>query len=78
MTAYLWNKAHKFKHSFEGSGSIAGQLKMRTTGPRTPLRSFDGPNLAKEAVKDKSRETFFETAETAVPAAVLKHIAKAL
>ncbi len=60
------------------SGSIAGMLKMRTEGPRTPLRSFDGPNMAKEAVKDDSAKAFYETAETAVPAAVAKHLAKAL
>ncbi len=78
VTAYLWNKAHKFKRSFEGSGSIAGMLKMRTEGPRTPLRSFDGPNMAKEAIKDDAAKAFYETAETAVPAAVAKHLAKAL
>ena len=78
VTAYLWNKAHKFKRSFEGSGKLAGQLKMRTTGPREPLRSFDGPNMAEEAAKDKSAEAFFATAETAVPAPVLKHLTKGL
>lgn len=78
VTVWMWGKAHKFKRSFQGSGKIAGQLKMRMIGPRLPLRSFDGPNMAKEAVKDKSAETFFATAETEVPAAVLKHLAKSL
>ncbi len=78
VTAWMWGNPHKFKRSFEGSGKIAGRLVMRTTGPRTPLRSFDGPNLAKEAIKDKSAEAFFATAETEVPAAVLKHLGKAL
>ena len=78
VTAWLWNQPHKFKRSFEGSGTIAGQLKMRLEDPRLPLRSFDGPNMAKEAVKDESEKAFFATAETAVPEAVLKHLAKAL
>lgn len=78
VTAFLWGKAHRFKRSFEGGGSIAGQLKMRTTGPRTPLRSFDGPNLAREAVKDQSAEAFHVGAETFVAPAILKHIAKAI
>ena len=51
---------------------------MLTTGPRFPLRSFDGPNMAKEVAKDKSAEAFYATAEIEVPAAVLKHLAKAL
>lgn len=78
VTALMWKKAHKFKRSFEGSGSIAGQLKMRTTGPRLPLRSFDGPNMAKEAVKDESAKAFFATAQTAVPAAVTNELSRAL
>jgi hypothetical protein len=78
VTVWMWNAAHKFKRSFEGSGKIAGQLKMRTLGPRLPTRSFDGPNMAKEAVKDKSAEAFFATAETEVPAAVVKQMAKSL
>ena len=78
VTAFLWNKAHKFKRSFEGTGKLGGQLKMRTTGPRKPLRSFDGPNMAKEAVKDKSAEAFHVGAETNVMPAILKHISKAL
>jgi len=78
VTIWLWNIAHRFKRSFEGSGRISGQLKMRTENPRLPLRSFDGPNMAKEAVKDESAKAFYETAETAVPAAVMKHLAKAL
>jgi len=78
VTAFMWNKAHKFQRSFQGSGKLAGQLTMRTVGPRLPLRSFDGPNMAKEAVKDESAAAFFATAETAVPEAVLKHLAKSL
>jgi hypothetical protein len=50
---------------------------MRTEGPRKPLRAFDGPNMAKEAVKDESAKAFYATAET-IPVAVAKHLAKAL
>ncbi len=78
VTAWLWDKARKFKRSFEGSGEIAGTLKMRELGPRIPVRGFYGPDLAKEAVKDQSAAAFFATASSAVPAAVAKHIAKAL
>jgi hypothetical protein len=78
VTAWLWGVAHKFRRSFQGAGKIAGQLKMRTKGPHLPLRGFDGPNLAKEAVKGKSAEAFFASAETEVPTAVLKRIAKVL
>ena len=78
VTAYLWNEAHKFKRSFEGSGKIAGRLEMRVEKERHPVRAFDGPNMAKEAVKDKSAEAFFSTAEAAVPAAVAKHLAKSV
>lgn len=81
VTAWMWNVAHKFKRSFEGSGKLSGQLKMRTFAGfkmRLPMRSFDGPNMAKEAVKDESAKAFYATAETAVPAAVMKHLAKAL
>jgi hypothetical protein len=81
VTVWMWNVAHKFKRSFEGSGTIAGQLLMRKLGGpkhRLPTRSFDGPNLAKEAVKGDSERAFYETAEAAVPDAVAKHIRKML
>jgi hypothetical protein len=76
VTVWLWNIAHKFKRSFEGTGKIAGKLRMRTEGPHLPMRGFDGPNMAKEAVKDKSREAFFATADAEVGKAVSKHMAK--
>ena len=81
VTAWLWGEPHRFKRSFEGSGTIAGQLLMRKLGgpkDRLPTRSFDGPNLAKEAVKGEAAETFFRTANTEVAPAVLKNIAKML
>jgi hypothetical protein len=78
VTVWMWGVPHKFKRSFEGTGKIAGQLKMRKIGPHLPLRGFDGPNMAKEAVKGKSAEAFFAAAEAEVPAAVLKHLAKSL
>ncbi|HXT06984.1 MAG TPA: hypothetical protein VN715_08630 [Roseiarcus sp.] len=81
VTVWFWGEAHKFKRSFEGSGKIAGQLLMRKLGgpkDRLPTRSFDGPNLAKEAVKAEAAETFFRAAETEVAPAVLKQIAKEL
>lgn len=76
VTVWLWNVAHKFKRSFRGSGKIAGQLKMRTTGPRLPIRGFDGPNLAKEAVKGQVAATFIRESETIVPAMIEKRLAR--
>lgn len=78
VTVFFWGVAHRFKRSFQGSGRIAGELLMRTGKKRFPVRSFDGPNLAKEAVKGEAERAFFATAETAVPDAVAKHIAKML
>jgi hypothetical protein len=66
------------RHTRPGCRAQSGQLKMRTENPRLPLRSFDGPDMAKEAVKDESERALFATAETAVPPAVEKHPGKAL
>jgi hypothetical protein len=41
-------------------------------------RGFDGPNLAKEAVKDQTAKAFFETTVTVVPPIVEKHMQRAL
>ena len=78
VTAWLWGNPHQFKRSFQGSGTIAGQLRMRVGKEHLPLHSFKGPSLAKEAVKDKSAAVFFATTEAAVAPAVLKHLGKLL
>jgi hypothetical protein len=76
VTIVMWGKAHKFKRSFQQKDK--GGLRARLGGPRTPLRSFDGPNLAKEAVKDESKAAFFDTVESAIVPAVEKQLMKAL
>lgn len=76
VTVYMWNKAHKFKRSFQQKNK--GGLRMRIGGPRMPIRSFDGPNLAKEALKDQVAATFLEQAAVLVPPMIEKRIARAL
>jgi hypothetical protein len=76
VTIVMWGRAHKFPRSFQQK--YAGGLRMRLGAPRFPVRSFDGPNLAKEAVKDDSAKAFFDTAASAVVPAVEKQLARAL
>lgn len=78
VTIWLWAIAHKIKRSFRGTGKIAGQLKMRRIGPRLPTRSFDGPDLAKEAIKDRVAETFLSQSALLVPPVIDKRIQRAL
>ena len=78
VTVWMWNVYHKFQRSFLGAGKIAGLLKMRKIGPRLPTRSFDGPNLAKEAVKGDVAHTFLVGAGTIVPPIIEKRLARAL
>jgi hypothetical protein len=76
VTVFVWNVAHKFKRSFQGLGKIAGALRMRKEQPRKPTRGFDGPNLAKEAVKGDVALTFTVGAETIVPVIIEKRLAR--
>lgn len=76
VTIIMWNSPHKFRRSFQQAQR--GGLRARLGGPRTPIRSFDGPNLAKEAVKDEAKAAFFDTVETAIVPAVEKQIMRAL
>jgi hypothetical protein len=63
----MWGADHKFKRSFmEKDHPGALGLRARLGKERLPLRSFDGPNLAREAVKEESARTFLESAETLV------------
>ena len=59
VTAIMWGNAHKFARSFQQADR--GGLRARLGSSRFPIRSFDGPNLAKEAVKDQAAEAFFDT-----------------
>jgi hypothetical protein len=76
VTIWLWNRAHKFKRSFQQK--LKGGLRMRLDASRLPVRGFDGPNLAKEAVKDRTAEAFFRTAGAVVAPIVEKHLMRAL
>ena len=51
---------------------------MRLDASRLPVRGFDGPNLAKEAVKDQAAEAFFRTADAVVAPIVEKNLMRAL
>ncbi len=74
ITVWLWNRAHKFKRSFQQK--LKGGLRMRLDASRMPIRGFDGPNLAKEAVKDDVARTFLVGAAAIVPATIMKRIAR--
>jgi hypothetical protein len=76
VTIWMWGVAHKFKRSFQQK--LKGGLRMRLDASRLPVRGFDGPNLAKEAVKDKAAEAFFRTTAAVVAPIVEKHLARAL
>ena len=52
VTAIMWGAAHRFARSFQQAER--GGLRARLGSSRFPIRSFDGPNLAKEAVKDEA------------------------
>ena len=74
VTVFLWNKAHKFKRSFQQK--LKGGLRMRLDAARLPVRGFDGPNLAKEAVKDDVAKTFLVSAAAIVPTTIMKRLAR--
>jgi hypothetical protein len=70
----MWGVDHKFPRSFQQL--IKGGLRMRLGGPRLPIRGFDGPNLAKEAVKGEVAETFTREANSLVMPMIEKRIAR--
>jgi hypothetical protein len=74
VTVWLWNTAHKFKRSFKEK--IKGGLRMRIGASRLPVRGFDGPNLAKEAVKADVAHTFIVGAAAIVPTTIMKRLAR--
>ncbi len=74
VTIVLWKKAHKFKRSFQQK--FKGGLRARLGGPRFPTRAFDGPNLAKEAIKDDSAKTFIEAAEVMIAPLILTRLVR--
>jgi hypothetical protein len=76
VTIWMWGVAHKFKRSFQQK--LKGGLRMRLDAARLPVRGFDGPNLAKEAVKDQTAEAFFCTTAAVVVATVEKQLMRAL
>jgi hypothetical protein len=51
---------------------------MRLDAARLPIRGFDGPNLAKEAIKDETAKAFFEATAAVVAPIVEKQIIRAL
>ena len=73
VTAIMWGSAHRFARSFQQAER--GGLRARLGTSRFPIRAFDGPNLAKEAVKDQAAEAFFRTA-LLIPPIVEKHLAR--
>jgi hypothetical protein len=76
VTIWMWGVAHKFKRSFQEKFKLG--LRARLGAARDKLRGFDGPNLAKEAVKDQTAEAFFRTTSAVVASIVEKQIARAL
>jgi hypothetical protein len=78
VTIWMWNRAHKFKRSFQSAWISGGGLRMRLDAARLPIRGFDGPNLAKEAVKDETAKAFFDTTAAVVVPIVEKNLMRAL
>jgi hypothetical protein len=76
VTIWMWGVAHKFKRSFQQK--LKGGLRMRLDAARLPVRGFDGPNLAKEVIKDQAAESFFRTTAAVVAPIVEKHLMRAL
>jgi hypothetical protein len=76
VTVWMWGVAHSFPRSFQQAYKEG--LRMRLGGARLPIRGFDGPNLAKEAVKDKVAETFMREAESQVLPMIEKRIARVI
>lgn len=79
VSVKMWGVSHLFKRSFQIKGrSGASGLRMRIGNPREPIRGFDGPNLAKEAVKGQVKTSFFDGAATFVLPVVEKQIIRLL
>jgi len=76
VTIFMWGVAHKFKRSFQQKFKLG--LRARLGAARDKIRGFDGPNLAKEAVKDETAKAFFETTAAVVAPIVEKHMQRAL
>lgn len=81
VTVRMWGVDHKFKRSFQITGKTgAWGLEMRIGKPREPMRGFDGPNLAGEAIKEGGlvASTFLTLAPSLVPPMIEKHLGKLL
>jgi hypothetical protein len=72
----MWGVAHKFKRSFQQKYKLG--LRARLGAARDKIRGFDGPNLAKEAVKDETAKAFFDTTAAVVAPIVEKNLLRAL
>ena len=72
----MWGNAHKFARSFRQAER--GGLRARLGSSRFPIRSFDGSNLAKEAVKDQAAAAFFDTTAMVLGPIVEKHLMRLL
>jgi hypothetical protein len=76
VTIIMWGVIHKFKRSFQQKYRLG--LRARLGAARDKIRGFDGPNLAKEAVKDRAAAAFFDTTASVVAPIVEKQIMRAL
>lgn len=74
VEADTWGVAHQFKRSFV----LNGRYVARTGSGHFPIRRLLGPSLAKELHSEAVLEVFGRASAQFVPAAVVKHIARAL
>jgi hypothetical protein len=74
VSALMWGKTRKFQRSFVTAGK--GLLLARRGAARLPIRGFDGPNLAEEAVRGKVAETFLRLAPLIVSPIIAKRLAR--
>lgn len=73
-----WGVRHLFKRSFWKDGKGKTGFRARLTDKKFPIRALFGPSLPKELGQGRALAAFVTTSSSAVPAAVLKRLARAL
>jgi hypothetical protein len=76
VDAEPWGVEHLFKRSFREK--YIGGLMSRIGKERKPIRLLRGPSLPKELVKGETPVVFDEAAQSFVPPALAKAIARAI
>lgn len=78
VTAKMWGIDRLFARSFLKVGGAFVGPRARVDEARYPIRSFDGPNLAKEVGKGEEPRIFYASAAELVRPIVEKRLARLL